>query len=88
MLITKKVTLTNPSFHRTYSFDNEQNVRNQNLIIIPEEKELISTYIVRRVYGRSFFPSKRHPISNFQRHGIIHSNINIQCYFYDMLTRK
>ena len=88
MLITKKVTLTNPSFHRTYSFDNEQNVRNQNLVIISEEKELISTYILRRVSGGFFFPSQRHPNLNFQRHGIIHSNINIQCYFYDILTRK
>ena len=57
MLITKKVKLTNPSFLTMYSFDNEQNVRNQNRIIILEEKELISTYILLRVSGRSFFPS-------------------------------
>ena len=44
MVITKKkVKLINPSFFKTYDFDNEQNDRNQKLINISEEEVFISS---------------------------------------------
>ena len=59
MLITKKVKLINPSFLETCGFDNEQNNCNQKLINISEEEVFISSYILCKVCGDSFFHSYR-----------------------------
>ena len=75
MLITKQLKLMNSSFLKTYDFDNEQSICNQKLTHILKEE---LTSILCKVLEVHF--------SNFQRHIIIHCNVNIQCYFCDLLT--